>query len=197
MRIGVVAVQGSVHEHVQVTKKALEETAGGGDVVKVTRLEHLRDLDALILPGGESTTISKLLLKYGLFEKIREIGKNGIPIMGTCAGCILLASRGDDEVTRTRTELLGLMDMAVDRNAFGRQRESFEAEVRVEDIGSFHGVFIRAPVITETWGRCRPVGWLGDAVVMAKQDNLLALAFHPELTGDTRIHRMFIEMAHR
>jgi len=195
--VGIVAVQGSVHEHVQITKKALEETAGGGDVVKVTRPEHLRDLDALILPGGESTTISKLLLKYGLFEEIKKMGKSGVPIMGTCAGCILLASRGDDEVTRTRTELLGLMDMAVDRNAFGRQRESFEAEVRVEDIGSFHGVFIRAPVITETWGRCKPVGWLGDAVVMAKQDNLLALAFHPELTGDTRIHRMLIEMAHR
>ncbi len=116
-----------------------------------------------------------------------------MPILGTCAGCILLAREGDDQVARTGTQLLGLMDMAVDRNAFGRQRESFEADIPVDFLDRpFHGVFIRAPAITRTWGNCAPLARWDGRTVIARQGALVAAAFHPELSGDLRIHTWFL-----
>jgi 5'-phosphate synthase pdxT subunit len=115
--------------------------------------------------------------------------------MGTCAGCVLLAKEGDAEVAKTGTRLLGLMDMAVDRNAFGRQRESFEAPLDINGMASpFPGVFIRGPVIRRVWNGCRAAAMHGDRIVMARQDNLIALSFHPELSGDSRVHRMLLDM---
>ena len=193
MRVGVVGVQGDVSEHVDAVRRAIRSGGFSADAIAVRRLSDLQRVDALTIPGGESTTISKLLVKFGLFEEVHRRAEAGMPILGTCAGCILLAKQGDDEVSKTGTKLLGLMDMAVDRNAFGRQRESFEADLDVTILDRpFHGVFIRAPAITRTWGRCTPLAKLGDRIVLARQDDLVASAFHPELSGDLRIHEWFL-----
>jgi len=193
VRLGVVGVQGDVSEHVDAVRRAIELGGFSGDAVTVRRPADLARVDALTIPGGESTTISKLLVKFRLFDEIRRRAEDGLPILGTCAGCILLAKEGDEQVANTDTRLLGLMDMAVDRNAFGRQRESFEADVDVAILDRpFHGVFIRAPAITRTWGGCTPLAKLRDHIVLARQENLVASAFHPELSGDLRIHTWFL-----
>jgi 5'-phosphate synthase pdxT subunit len=156
-------------------------------------LEELEQVSCLIIPGGESTAISKLLSRNGLHDQIVRRASEGMPIMGTCAGCVLLAKEGDNEVHKTGTELLGLMDIAVDRNAFGRQRESFEASLEVEGLDApFPAVFIRAPVICRTWGKCQVLSTNAGRIVMGRQDNLIGLSFHPELSEDTRIHEMLL-----
>jgi 5'-phosphate synthase pdxT subunit len=195
VRVGVVGVQGDVSEHVDAMRRAIHEAGLSGDAITVRRPPDLAKVDALTIPGGESTTISKLLAKFGLFEDIVRRANEGMPILGTCAGCILLAKEGDDEVSKTETKLLGLMDMAVDRNAFGRQRESFEGDIEVAVLDKpFHGVFIRAPEITRTWGACTPIGKLQGKIVLARQGRLVGAAFHPELSGDLRIHKWFLSL---
>ena len=193
MRVGVIGVQGDVSEHVDAVQRAIKEAGLSGVATAVRRPPELAKVDALTIPGGESTTISKLLVKFGLFDDIVRRAGEGMPILGTCAGCILLAKEGDDQVSRTETRLLGLMDMAVDRNAFGRQRESFEADIEVSVLDRpFHGVFIRAPEITRTWGGCDPIGRLQGRIVLAREGHLVGAAFHPELSGDLRIHTWFL-----
>ena len=195
MRVGVVGVQGDVSEHVDAMQRAINESGLAGEAVTVRRPPDLANVDALTIPGGESTTISKLLVKFGLFDDIARRAHEGMPILGTCAGCILLAKEGDDQVSKTETKLLGLMDMAVDRNAFGRQRESFEGDITVSILDRpFHGVFIRAPEITRTWGACAPIGTLQGKIVLAHQGSLVGAAFHPELSGDLRIHKWFLSL---
>ncbi len=195
MKAGVVAVQGDVSEHISALQAAIDSIRPGGRAVTVRSVRDLEAVESLIIPGGESTTISKLLVRFGLFESIVKRAGEGMPVMGTCAGCILMAKKGDGQVERTGTRLLGLMDMSVDRNFFGRQKESFEARLSIEGNGNdFSGIFIRAPAITEVWGDCRPLSRLQDKIVMAKQGSLLALAFHPELSGSTEIHEMFLSL---
>ena len=195
MRVGVVGVQGDVSEHVDAMQRAIKEAGLAGEAVTVRRPPDLAKVDALTIPGGESTTISKLLVKFGLFDDIVRRASEGMPVLGTCAGCILLAKEGDDQVSKTETKLLGLMDMAVDRNAFGRQRESFEGDITVSILDRpFHGVFIRAPEITRTWGPCAPIGTLQGKIVLAHQGSLVGAAFHPELSGDLRIHKWFLSL---
>ncbi|MDD1773531.1 MAG: pyridoxal 5'-phosphate synthase glutaminase subunit PdxT [Methanomassiliicoccales archaeon] len=195
MKAGVVAVQGAVPEHLKVLQTTMFNLGIEGQAIPVRRGEDLDAVDCLIIPGGESTTISRLLRRFGLFDRIVQLGSEGLPMMGTCAGCILLAKEGDDEVSRTGTELLGLMDMAVERNAFGRQRESFEAPIEVKDMDTqFRAVFIRGPVISRVWGKCEVLAKHENKIVMARQNNLLALAFHPELSNDTRIHEMLLSL---
>jgi 5'-phosphate synthase pdxT subunit len=196
MRVGVVAVQGAVSEHVCAFERAFEEMGVRGTAVWVRKREELEKVDALAIPGGESTTISKLLAKFGLYESIRARALEGMPVMGTCAGCILLAKEGDAQVGGTGTRLLELMDMRVSRNAFGRQRESFEAPVKVDGLegGAFPAVFIRAPAILDVSGKCKPIATFEKKIVAARQGALLALAFHPELSGDVRLHKAFLSM---
>lgn len=195
MRVGVISVQGAVPEHLRMSQMALEAMGEKGEAIAVRRLDDLRSVDCLIIPGGESTTISKLLRKFGLFEDIVAMGMDGVPMMGTCAGCVLLAKKGGEQAERTGTELLGIMDMSVDRNAFGRQRESFEAPLLIEGLDSpFPGVFIRAPLITGAWGDCRIVSRHQGDAVMARQDNVMALSFHPELTNDPRLHQLLFSL---
>ncbi len=195
MKVGVISVQGAFPEHLAAVERALRALGMKGSAVVVRRLPDLRDIDAVIIPGGESTTISKLLVRFRLYDRIIEMAHEGAPLMGTCAGMVLLAKEGDDEVANTETKLLGLMDMAVDRNSFGRQRESFEAPLDIEGLDSpFPGIFIRAPIARRVWNGCRALSTRPEGVVMAKQDNLIALAFHPELTRDTRVHEMFLRM---
>jgi 5'-phosphate synthase pdxT subunit len=194
VRVGVVGVQGDVSEHVDAVQRALRTAGRSGRAVVVRRRDDLEGVHALTIPGGESTAIGKLLVRFRLFDAIVRRGEEGMPILGTCAGCILLAKEGDEEVTKTGTKLLGLMDMAVDRNAFGRQKESFEVGLAVDGFRRpFPGVFIRAPAITRVWGRCRPLARVNDAIVLARQGPLWAAAFHPELGGDLRIHRRFLD----
>jgi 5'-phosphate synthase pdxT subunit len=195
MKIGVLAVQGAVSEHVEMTNRALRDLGRSGSAAVVRRVDQIEGIDSLIIPGGESTTISRLIDKQGLRDSIVKRGQDGMPIMGTCAGCILMAKAGDEDVERTDTELLSLMDMKVARNAFGGQRESFEAEIdTVLFEEPFPGVFIRAPAIAEVWEDCRSLARLGEHVVMAGQANFLAVAFHPELSGDPRVHRFFLDL---
>jgi len=196
MKIGVIGLQGAVSEHLETTKRAMQKLGTKGEVIWVGRPEQLDDLDGIIIPGGESTTIGKLMLTTGLFEKVMEKAANGIPILGTCAGLIILAKRGDEQVVRTKQPLLGLMDMSVIRNAFGRQRESFETELEIPVLGKepLKAVFIRAPAVEEVWGDVQVLAKFQGKIVGVKQGNLIAVAFHPELTPDTRLHEYFLRM---
>lgn len=196
MRIGVIGVQGDVSEHVDAVRMALEDSGRPGEAIPVRKPADLARVDGLTIPGGESTTISKLLVTLDLFDEIvRRARDESMPILGTCAGCILLSKDAGAQAEKTKTRLLGLMDMAVDRNAFGRQRESFEADLAVEGLDRpFHGVFIRAPAILRAWGDCRPLARYEDRIVLARQGPWIGSVFHPELSGDLRIHRMFLDL---
>lgn len=185
MKIGVLALQGAVAEHI----RSIE--AAGGEGVAVKRTEELGALDGLIIPGGESTTIGKLMRKYGFIDAIREFSKQGKPIFGTCAGLIVLAERieGQDEAH------LELMDMTVARNAFGRQRESFETDLDVKGIDEkVRAVFIRAPLIKEVSPKVDVLSTYNGEIVTARQGHLLASSYHPELTDDYRLHAYFLDM---
>jgi len=197
LKAGVVAVQGAVSEHIEALERAFKDSGKAGKAVTVRHRPDLDGVEALVLPGGESTTISKLLVKFGLFDEIVRRAGEGMPILGTCAGMVLLAKEGDADVARTGTKLLGLMDAAVDRNAFGRQRESFEAEITVnvkdkEFKQPLNAVFIRAPIIKRVWGKCKALASVDEGIILAEQGRLIAAAFHPELTADTRLHRRLL-----
>jgi 5'-phosphate synthase pdxT subunit len=187
MKIGVLALQGAVIEHV----KSLQQ-AGAEEVVTVKRKEELTGLDGLVLPGGESTTIGKLMNQYDLMEPVREMALQGIPMFGTCAGLILLAKRihGQDGAH------LGVMDILVDRNSFGRQRESFETDLEIKGIEGepYRAVFIRAPHIMEVGEQVEVLSTFQDRIVAARQGHLLGASFHPELTDDIRLHQYFLNM---
>lgn len=195
MKIGIISLQGAVPEHISMTQNALKNLDITGEAVAVRHPDQLNKCSALVLPGGESTTISKLLRRFELQDPLIKAAEEGVPIMGTCAGCILMAKEGDDEVKKTNTQLLKMMDMKVDRNAFGRQKESFEAFLDIKGFDSpFPGIFIRGPVIDEVYGNCHALSKYENKIIMAKQNNLIALSFHPELSMDSRIHEMFLSM---
>jgi 5'-phosphate synthase pdxT subunit len=194
LRLGVLGLQGAFSEHVDALHRALAKQGVAGTATTVRRPDELAALDGLVMPGGESTTISKLLRAFNLHDLLVTRARDeDFPILGTCAGMILLAKEGDGQVEKTETRLLGLMDMAVNRNAFGRQRESFEAALHLKGFeGEVPGVFIRAPAVTRTWGACEPLGELGGWTIAARQGNRMGIAFHPELTPDTRVHEHFV-----
>ena len=186
-RVGILAVQGAVREHVEAVR------AIGADPVLVRLPADFVDLDALILPGGESTTMRRMIDQYGLREPIRAMARAGAPMLGTCAGMILLADRladGEEPVLR-------LLDVEVQRNAYGRQLDSFEADLDVPALGpeQLHGVFIRAPILSEIGPKAEvlardPQG----RPIAVRQGQVLATAFHPELTGDRRMHRLLLSL---
>jgi 5'-phosphate synthase pdxT subunit len=186
-RIGVLALQGAVREHLAAIREV------GADPVEVRLPRDLVDLDALVLPGGESTTMRHLIDTYNLREPIAAMARGGTPLLGTCAGMILLADRiadGDEPV-------FALLDLEVQRNGYGRQLDSFEADLDVPSLGDepLHGVFIRAPMVTATGPGLEVLARDPDGhPVAVRQGRVLATAFHPELTGDRRIHRLLAEM---
>jgi pyridoxal 5'-phosphate synthase pdxT subunit len=197
--IGVIGIQGAVSEHVAMMKQVFSQSKVNGTVKVMKPSSSLNDVDGVILPGGESTTISRVLTSSGLFDELHQKGSDGsLAIMGTCAGCILLAK--ELEVADEHVSLLGLMDMKVQRNAYGRQKESFEQHLDISSIDStdslFPAVFIRAPVITRVWENKNKVLSYDSfqKPVLVQQDNLLALTFHPELSFDHRIHSYFLSM---
>lgn len=198
IRIGVLAVQGAVSEHVEAVKAALKESNIEGDAVLVKSASKLDEVQGLIIPGGESTTIGRVSKAKDLLDRIIQMGNDGVPILGTCAGAILLAKEVSDAKLGTSDQpLLGLMDLKVLRNSFGRQRESFEHEVEIPTLGKkpFPGVFIRAPIIEKVWGDVEVLAKYEDKIVAAQQGNLVATSFHPELTVDRRFHQYFIKLA--
>jgi 5'-phosphate synthase pdxT subunit len=184
VKVGVLALQGAVTEHIQMLSSL------GAEAVPVRLPSELDGLDALIIPGGESTTISKLLSDYGLMQPIRRLAKKGFPIFGTCAGLILLAKK----VSNLQLESISVMDVEVQRNAFGRQVDSFEADLKIPALhnGSFHGIFIRAPIIEKVESKVEVLCQLNGKPVAVRQGKLLGCAFHPELTNDPRLHQYFL-----
>ncbi len=190
MTVGVLALQGDFREHAEALASI------GQMPVEVRKPAQLDGLAGLIIPGGESTTIARLILRYGFHEPLRALCASGRPVWGTCAGAILLAKRVD-ALDRPG---LATMDIAVTRNAFGRQVDSFEASVELAGVagGAFRAIFIRAPVIEWVGAEVEALGRLEDgAIVAARQGNLLATAFHPELSGDTRLHEYFLTIGGR
>jgi 5'-phosphate synthase pdxT subunit len=192
--IGVLSIQGAVSEHIAAMNRALREEKIQGQTILARQPADIDRIDALILPGGESTTISRILVNTGIYEVIRKrLKNNDLPLMGTCAGCALLAKELTD--TLGDVVLLQAMDMQVERNAFGRQKESCERLVDIKGFSTpFNAVFIRAPIITRVWGSCEILATLEKEIVMARQGHYLALSFHPELTNDLRVHRFFLQM---
>ncbi len=187
MKIGVLASQGAFAEQISILKQLNTEA------VPVRLPQELRGVDGLIIPGGESTTISRLISAYNLKGAIGALAKDGIPLLGICAGMIMMAR----EIPDNNLEPLGLMNITVRRNAFGRQRESFETELSIPVLGKepFPGVFIRAPYIEKTEGAVEVLARLNDGtIVAARQGKMLAVAFHPELTTDLRFHRYFLDI---
>ncbi|WP_242267267.1 pyridoxal 5'-phosphate synthase glutaminase subunit PdxT [Bacillus cereus group sp. BfR-BA-01518] len=185
VKIGVLGLQGAVREHV----KSVE--ASGAEAVVVKRIEQLEEIDGLILPGGESTTMRRLIDKYDFMEPLRTFAKSGKPMFGTCAGMILLAKTliGYDEAH------IGAMDITVERNAFGRQKDSFEAALSIKGVGEdFVGVFIRAPYVVDVADDVEVLSTHGDRMVAVRQGPFLAASFHPELTDDHRVTAYFVEM---
>lgn len=188
MRIGVLAAQGDFIEHIASLQRL------GVEALAVRLPSELSGLDGLVIPGGESTTISRLMLDYHLTQKIKKLAKHGLPILGTCAGMILLAKEVSDG---DKVASLKIMDIKVRRNAFGRQRESFETELAIPALGEkpFPGVFIRAPFIEQVNNGVDILTRLADGTIVAvKQGKWLALTFHPELTDDLRFHQYFLDI---
>jgi 5'-phosphate synthase pdxT subunit len=184
--VGILALQGDVREHADAI------VAVGGAWKPVRRPEDLKGIDALIIPGGESTTIGKLATIYGLIEPLRQAIADGLPTLGTCAGMILLAAG----VTDGTQPQLGVLDAIIERNAFGRQNESFEADLDIDGLdGPFRTVFIRAPRVAKAGGDVDVLATVDQHPVMVRQGNILAASFHPELAGDHRIHTMLLQDA--
>ncbi|MEQ6376415.1 pyridoxal 5'-phosphate synthase glutaminase subunit PdxT [Bacillaceae bacterium S4-13-56] len=185
VKIGVLGLQGAVREHI----KSIE--ASGAEGVTVKRVEQLSDLDGLIIPGGESTTMRRLIDKYDFLEPLKTFGQSGKPIFGTCAGLILLAKH----INGRSDAHLGLMNITAERNAFGRQKESFEVDLEVKGIASdFNAVFIRAPYVLEVEDSVEVLATYKDHIVAVQEGHYLACAFHPELTDDHRLTEHFIKM---
>ncbi|MEM3366614.1 MAG: pyridoxal 5'-phosphate synthase glutaminase subunit PdxT [Candidatus Methanomethyliaceae archaeon] len=195
VRVGVLALQGDFVEHMEMLYSLAEPKP-------VRVVEDLSNIDALILPGGESTTIGRLIERVGLSEAlVNKISFEGIPTLATCAGTVLLAKKIKDRVLGDMAQSsLGILDISILRNGFGRQINSFECDVKVENVGIISALFIRAPVINELWGSAKPIACIdhpktGKTVVAVSQSNVIALTFHPEIRGDTKIYRTLISMA--
>lgn len=189
MRAGVLALQGAFREHIRMIQSL------GVEAVEIRLPGELDDVDGLIIPGGESTTMRKLMDDYRFVDTVKEFAASGKPVFGTCAGCIVMAER----INGRRQELLNLIDIDVERNSYGRQLESREVDIAGEALGEepFHAVFIRAPRILGAGPGVEILARYQGSVVLARQKNILVATFHPELTGDSRIHELFLQMLPR
>jgi 5'-phosphate synthase pdxT subunit len=196
LKIGVLSLQGDIEEHVEAMRRALSEEGIEGEFVHVKRPEHLEGLRALLMPGGESTVMGWLSLYSKLHIALKDRIGAGLPTLASCAGAILLSKRAYDRVVgQTSQPLLDLLDVLVERNAFGRQRDSFEAEIEIPVLGPppYRAVFIRSPIIRQVGGGVTPLAKLPDGSIVAlEQGSILATTFHPELSQDSRLHRYFI-----
>ena len=196
--IGVLGIQGDIEENLTATRNALKDMEIVGDATKVIYPGQIERIDGLILPGGESTVISSLIAIHhgGIFGAIKRVISDGLPTLGTCAGMIMLSRRAYDRVVgETKQQLLGNLDIVIERNAFGRQNDSFETDLYIPILGrdAYKGIFIRAPVTTEIGNGVNTIAKFNNKIVAVNQKNIIATAFHPELSGDDRLHKHFIK----
>jgi len=191
------AIQGDVQENILSTKKALDDLGIDGTVTDVKTADDVKKLDGLIIPGGESTTIGQLSLVNSSLRIIKEKIEGGMPVFGICAGLILLAKTANDRVVgKTNQPLLDLLEIKIERNSFGRQRESFEAEIAMDSIKipQFRGVFIRAPSVSEVSSDVEVLSKFNEKIVAIKKGNIIGTSFHPELTKDVSLHKYFVNL---
>ncbi len=197
IKIGVLGIQGDIEENILSTEEALKNQNLQGTVESVRYSESIAELDGLILPGGESTVIGSLLSIHGkVFQTIEKRITEGMPVLGTCAGLIMLSKRAYDKVVgETKQKLFGMLDVVIERNAFGRQHESFEVDLEIPILGRdlFRGIFIRAPIINNVGENVTILTKLNDKIVAVKQNNIIGTSFHPELSADRRLHELFIK----
>jgi len=188
LKIGVLGIQGAIQEHLSILRKT------GVEPSWVKNRKELDSVEALVMPGGESTTMIKLLKRFEMWEILRNRIEDGMPVLATCAGMILLSRKIENVVNQ---DSLGVLDISVKRNGYGRQINSFEVDLQIDEIGPepFRAVFIRAPKIESISGEVRVLTSYDGSPVLVRQGNVLAASFHPELTGDLRIHRYFLKMA--
>lgn len=197
LKIGVLGIQGDIEENVLSTEETLKHQNLRGTVESVRYYESIEEIDGLILPGGESTVIGNLLSIQGkVFQTIEKRISEGMPVLGTCAGLIMLSKRAYDRIVgETKQKLFGILDVVIERNAFGRQRESFEADLDIPLLGTdpFKGIFIRAPIINNIGENITILTKLNEKIVGVKQNNIIGTSFHPELSADNRIHELFVK----
>jgi pyridoxal 5'-phosphate synthase pdxT subunit len=197
IKVGVLGIQGDIEENILSTEEALKKLNLRGTVESVRYSESVAELDGLILPGGESTVIGNLLSIQGkVFQTIEKKIKEGMPVLGTCAGLIMLSKRTYDKVVgETKQKLFGMLDVVIERNAFGRQHESFEVDLKIPVLGNepFRGIFIRSPIVNNVGESVTILTKLNDKIVAVKQNNIIGTSFHPELSTDRRLHELFIK----
>lgn len=197
IKIGVLGIQGDIEENILSTAEALKNLNLQGTVESVRYSDSIAELDGLILPGGESTVIGNLLSIQGnIFQTIKKKITEGMPVLGTCAGLIMLSKRTYDKVVgETKQKLFGVLDVVIERNAFGRQHESFEVDLDIPILGKelFRGIFIRSPIINNVGESVNILTKLNDKIVAVKQNNIIGTSFHPELSTDRRLHELFIK----
>jgi 5'-phosphate synthase pdxT subunit len=197
IKVGVLGIQGDIEENILSTDEALKKLNLRGTVESVRYSESIAELDGLILPGGESTVIGSLLSIQGkVFQTIEKKIKEGMPVLGTCAGLIMLSKRTYDKVVgETKQKLFGMLDVVIERNAFGRQHESFEVDLKIPVLGNepFRGIFIRSPIVNNVGESVTILTKLNDKIVAVKQNNIIGTSFHPELSTDRRLHELFIK----
>ncbi|HEY9492386.1 MAG TPA: pyridoxal 5'-phosphate synthase glutaminase subunit PdxT [Nitrososphaeraceae archaeon] len=195
--IGILGVQGDIEENIAATKDTLKHMRVKGSVESVRYSEEIEKVDSLIIPGGESGVISLLLaIQGGAFQTVKRLVSNGMPVMGTCAGMIILSKHAYDRVVgETKQQLMGNLDIVVERNAFGRQNDSFEVDLQIPFLGKddFKCVFIRSPIVREVGKEVEVIATFNNKIVAVKQKNIFGTSFHPELSGDDRLHRQFIK----
>ncbi len=195
--IGVLGLQGDIEENIKATTNALKEMNLKGKVLSVRYPEEIMKIDGLIIPGGESTVMGLLIaIKNGLLDAITKILQEGLPVMGTCAGMIVLAKKSYDKIVGNKRQLLlGVLDIEVERNSFGRQYDSFESKLNISGIGNdYKGIFIRAPTVISVGPQVEILSKFDEKIVAVKQENIIGTSFHPELSGDYRMHRLFIQL---
>ena len=197
LTVGILSIQGDVQENLISTKAALDELGFDGTVTNVKTPDEISQLDGLIIPGGESTTIGQLSLVNGSLKVLKEKIDGGMPVLGICAGMIMLSKTANDKVVgKTDQPLLDVLDIKLERNSFGRQRESFETDISLDSINipKFNGVFIRAPSVSEVGSDVEVISKFNDKIVAVKKGNVIGTSFHPELTEDNSLHKYFVNL---
>ncbi|WP_420546088.1 pyridoxal 5'-phosphate synthase glutaminase subunit PdxT [Nitrosopumilus sp.] len=200
LSVGVLAIQGDVRENLLSVKKAIEESGINANVIEVKTPDDIEKLDGLIIPGGESTTIGQLSLVNGSMKIIKDKIQAGMPVLGICAGMILLSSTAKDRIVGGIDQpLLDVLDVKLERNSFGRQGESFESDISLNSIGisKFNGVFIRSPSVTEVGNDVEILSEFDNKIVAVKQGNVIGTSFHPELTQDASLHKYFLSLVNK
>ena len=197
VKVGVLEIQGDVHENVQAVREAIDQLGVQGTVFRVKTPDEISSMDGLVIPGGESTTIGRLATSNGSLEAIKNKIQNGMPVLGICAGLILLSKAANDRIIgKTQQPLLEVLDVQMERNSFGRQNESFERDICLDPIGisKLRGVFIRAPSISSMASDIQVLSRIDEKIIAIKKEKIIGTAFHPELAGDVSLYKYFISM---